>query len=156
MSRSGVSLVVGRTHPRRDPDGAGSCALLLCVGLRFEPGARPQRRLHLPAAVTHSPSVQPTQPRPRRRQTRGESFLMPSSIDAVDSAWKSTFHRSSPQSRSLPPQLLQLVDGAMEVEVLMKRMVELQQQEEECTQEEMVTRFERERSESIPTGTDRG
>uniref|UniRef100_A0A3Q3XIB3 Uncharacterized protein n=1 Tax=Mola mola TaxID=94237 RepID=A0A3Q3XIB3_MOLML len=42
---------------------------------------------------------------------------------------------------------------AMEVEVLMKRMVELQQQqeEEECTQEEMVTRFERERSESIPT-----
>lgn len=41
----------------------------------------------------------------------------------------------------------------MEVEVLMKRMVELQQQEEECTQEEMVTRFERERSESIPTGT---
>ena len=49
---------------------------------------------------------------------------------------------------------LQLADGAMEVEVLMKRMVELQQQqEEECTQEEMVTRFERERSESIPTGT---
>ncbi|CAG5891573.1 unnamed protein product [Menidia menidia] len=48
-----------------------------------------------------------------------------------------------------------LVDGAVEVEVLMKRMVELQQQqeEEECTQEEMVTRFERERSESIPTGT---
>lgn len=42
----------------------------------------------------------------------------------------------------------------MEVEVLMKRMVELQQQqEEECTQEEMVTRFERERSESIPTGS---
>lgn len=52
--------------------------------------------------------------------------------------------------------LLQLVDGAMEVEVLMKRMAELQQQqeeEEECSQEEMVTRFERERSESIPTGT---
>ena len=50
--------------------------------------------------------------------------------------------------------LLQLVDGAVEVEVLMKRMVELQQQqeEEECTQEEMVSRFERERSESIPTG----
>lgn len=42
----------------------------------------------------------------------------------------------------------------MEVEALMKRMValQLQQQEEECTQEEMVTRFERERSESIPTG----
>lgn len=39
----------------------------------------------------------------------------------------------------------------------MKRMVELQQQqeEEECTQEEMVTRFERERSESIPTGRDK-
>uniref|UniRef100_A0A672HZM1 Sestrin-2-like n=1 Tax=Salarias fasciatus TaxID=181472 RepID=A0A672HZM1_SALFA len=53
---------------------------------------------------------------------------------------------------------LQLVDGAMEVEVLMKRMVELQQQqeEEECTQEEMVTRFERERSESIPTAVVRG
>lgn len=47
--------------------------------------------------------------------------------------------------------LLQLGDGAMEVEVLMQRMVALQQQEEECTQEEMVTRFERERSESIPT-----
>lgn len=51
-----------------------------------------------------------------------------------------------------------MVDGAMEVEVLMKRMVQLQQQqqleEEECTQEEMVTRFERQRSESIPTGTD--
>lgn len=49
-----------------------------------------------------------------------------------------------------------MVDGTMEVEVLMKRMVELQQQqeeEEECTQEEMVTRFERQRSESIPTGT---
>lgn len=36
----------------------------------------------------------------------------------------------------------------------MKRMAELQQQEEEeCSQEEMVSRFERERSESIPTGT---
>ena len=35
----------------------------------------------------------------------------------------------------------------------MKRMVELQQQVEECSQEEMITRFERERSESIPTGT---
>lgn len=69
---------------------------------------------------------------------------------------KNKFRTSSPQSRSLPPHLLQLVDGAMEVEVLMKRMVELQQQEEECTQEEMVTRFERERSESIPTGMDRG
>lgn len=45
----------------------------------------------------------------------------------------------------------ELGEGAMEVEVLMQRMVELQQQEEECTQEEMVTRFERERSESIPT-----
>lgn len=40
----------------------------------------------------------------------------------------------------------------------MKRMAELQQQqeEEECTQEEMVTRFERQRSESIPTGTEVG
>lgn len=56
---------------------------------------------------------------------------------------------------SLSSFLTQLFDGAMEVEVLMQRMVELQQQqeEEECTQEEMVTRFERERSESIPTGT---
>ncbi|XP_040043954.2 sestrin-2 [Gasterosteus aculeatus] len=45
----------------------------------------------------------------------------------------------------------ELGEGAMEVEVLMQKMVELQQQEEECTQEEMVTRFERERSESIPT-----
>lgn len=74
----------------------------------------------------------------------------------VDLTRKNKFHRSSPQSRTLPPLLLQVVDGAMEVEVLMKRMVELQQQEEECTQEEMVTRFERERSESIPTGTDCG
>ncbi|KAM9807654.1 sestrin-1-like [Neosynchiropus ocellatus] len=38
----------------------------------------------------------------------------------------------------------------------MKRMVELQQLEEEWTQEEMVTRFERERSESIPTAVVRG
>ncbi|XP_041759373.1 sestrin-2 isoform X1 [Coregonus clupeaformis] len=47
-------------------------------------------------------------------------------------------------------------DGVMEVEVLMKRMVELQQQEEECSPEEMITRFERERSESIPTAVVRG
>lgn len=62
--------------------------------------------------------------------------------------------RFSPEKRVVSVSLLQLVDGAMEVEVLMKRMVELQQQqeEEECSQEEMVTRFERERSESIPTG----
>uniref|UniRef100_A0AAQ5XEF0 Sestrin 2 n=1 Tax=Amphiprion ocellaris TaxID=80972 RepID=A0AAQ5XEF0_AMPOC len=38
--------------------------------------------------------------------------------------------------QELSDHLIQLVDGAME-----------------CTQEEMVTRFERERSESIPTGT---
>lgn len=57
-----------------------------------------------------------------------------------------------PSQALLSFDLLQLVDGAVEVEVLMKRMVELQQQEE-CTQEEMVTRFERERSESIPTST---
>lgn len=52
----------------------------------------------------------------------------------------------------------ELTNGAMEVEVLMKRMVELQQQQQEeaCTQEEMVTRFERERSESIPTAVVRG
>ncbi|XP_056439047.1 sestrin-2 [Gadus chalcogrammus] len=50
----------------------------------------------------------------------------------------------------------ELTDGVMEVEVLMKRMVELQEQEEECTQEEMLTRFERERSESIPTAVVRG
>ncbi|KAM6959344.1 sestrin-2 [Aplochiton taeniatus] len=49
-----------------------------------------------------------------------------------------------------------LVDGGMEVELLMRRMVELQQQEEECSQEEMLTRFERERSESIPTAVVRG
>ncbi|XP_023267908.1 sestrin-2-like isoform X2 [Seriola lalandi dorsalis] len=57
----------------------------------------------------------------------------------------------SPHSPAHEDGRQELVDGAMEVEVLMKRMVELQQQEEECTQEEMVTRFERERSESIPT-----
>ncbi|KAM9737586.1 sestrin-2 isoform 2-T2 [Menidia menidia] len=66
-----------------------------------------------------------------------------------------------PHSPHSPPHedgRTELVDGAVEVEVLMKRMVELQQQqeEEECTQEEMVTRFERERSESIPTAVVRG
>ncbi|XP_008288703.1 sestrin-2 isoform X2 [Stegastes partitus] len=62
----------------------------------------------------------------------------------------------SPHSPAHEDGRQELVDGAMEVEVLMKRMVELQQQEEECTQEEMVTRFERERSESIPTAVVRG
>ncbi|XP_068584699.1 sestrin-2 isoform X1 [Cebidichthys violaceus] len=57
----------------------------------------------------------------------------------------------SPHSPAHEDGRQELGDGAMEVEVLMQRMVELQQQEEECTQEEMVTRFERERSESIPT-----
>ncbi|KAM7373119.1 hypothetical protein PAMP_007999 [Pampus punctatissimus] len=63
---------------------------------------------------------------------------------------------SSPHSPAHEDGRQELVDGAMEVEVLMQRMVELQQQEEECTQEEMVTRFERERSESIPTAVVRG
>lgn len=62
----------------------------------------------------------------------------------------------SPHSPAHEDGRQELVDGAMEVEVLMQRMVELQQQEEECTQEEMVTRFERERSESIPTAVVRG
>ncbi|XP_054619264.1 sestrin-2 isoform X2 [Dunckerocampus dactyliophorus] len=62
----------------------------------------------------------------------------------------------SPHSPAHEDSRQELVDGAMEVEVLMKRMVELQQQEEEYTQEEMVTRFERERSESIPTAAVRG
>ncbi|XP_071355338.1 sestrin-2 isoform X1 [Trachinotus anak] len=62
----------------------------------------------------------------------------------------------SPHSPAHEDGRQELVDGSMEVEVLMKRMVELQQQEEECTQEEMVTRFERERSESIPTAVVRG
>ncbi|KAM9838894.1 sestrin-2 isoform 2-T2 [Aulostomus maculatus] len=62
----------------------------------------------------------------------------------------------SPHSPAHEDGRQECVDGAMEVEVLMKRMVELQQQEEECTQEEMVTRFERERSESIPTAVVRG
>uniref|UniRef100_A0A3Q1GL96 Sestrin 2 n=1 Tax=Acanthochromis polyacanthus TaxID=80966 RepID=A0A3Q1GL96_9TELE len=62
----------------------------------------------------------------------------------------------SPHSPAHEDGRQELVDGAMEVEVLMKRMVELQQQEEACTQEEMVTRFERERSESIPTAVVRG
>ncbi|XP_068188549.1 sestrin-2 isoform X2 [Antennarius striatus] len=58
----------------------------------------------------------------------------------------------SPHSPAHEDGRQELCDGVMEVEVLMKRMAELQQQqEEECTQEEMVTRFERERSESIPT-----
>ncbi|XP_028316366.1 sestrin-2 isoform X2 [Gouania willdenowi] len=62
-------------------------------------------------------------------------------------------HLQSPHSSPAQEEGKQeLVDSAMEVEVLMKRMVALQQQqqvEEECTQE--VTLFERERSESIPT-----
>ncbi|XP_073319569.1 sestrin-2 isoform X2 [Pagrus major] len=64
----------------------------------------------------------------------------------------------SPHSPAQEEGKQEVVNGAMEVEVLMKRMVELQQQqeEEECTQEEMVTRFERERSESIPTAVVRG
>ncbi|XP_047461500.1 sestrin-2 isoform X3 [Mugil cephalus] len=62
----------------------------------------------------------------------------------------------SPHSPAHEDGRQETVDGAMEVEVLMKRMVELQQQEEECTQEEMATRFERERSESIPTAVVRG
>ncbi|XP_078124209.1 sestrin-2 isoform X3 [Sander vitreus] len=64
----------------------------------------------------------------------------------------------SPHSPAHEDGRQELVDGVMEVEVLMQRMVELQQQqqEEECTQEEMVTRFERERSESIPTAVVRG
>ncbi|KAK5605110.1 hypothetical protein CRENBAI_026532 [Crenichthys baileyi] len=71
-----------------------------------------------------------------------------------------TFHPPSPSHIPRSPAhedgRQELVDGAVEVEVLMKRMVELQQQEEEYTQEEMVTRFERERSESIPTAVVRG
>ncbi|KAF3707503.1 Sestrin-1 [Channa argus] len=64
----------------------------------------------------------------------------------------------SPNSPAHEDSRQELADGVMEVEVLMKRMVELQQQqeEEECTQEEMVTRFERERSEGIPTAVVRG
>ncbi|XP_041867701.1 sestrin-2 isoform X2 [Melanotaenia boesemani] len=62
----------------------------------------------------------------------------------------------SPHSPAHEDGRQDLADGAVEVEVLMKRMVELQQQEEEYTQEEMVTRFERERSESIPTAVVRG
>ncbi|XP_056153901.1 sestrin-2 isoform X2 [Lampris incognitus] len=61
----------------------------------------------------------------------------------------------SPHSPAHEDGRAELVDGGMEVEVLMKRMMELQQQEE-CTQEEMLTRFERERSESIPTAVVRG
>ncbi|XP_029603776.1 sestrin-2 isoform X18 [Salmo trutta] len=62
-----------------------------------------------------------------------------------------------PQSSHSPaPEDGKPEDGVTEVEVLMKRMVELQQQEEECSQEEMITRFERERSESIPTAVVRG
>ncbi|XP_029023041.1 sestrin-2 isoform X2 [Betta splendens] len=64
----------------------------------------------------------------------------------------------SPHSPAHEEGRSEFSDGAMEVEALMKRMVELQQQQEdeECTQEEMVTRFERERSESIPTAVVRG
>lgn len=73
----------------------------------------------------------------------------------VQPASPSHFTRS-PHSPALDDARHELLDGAMEVEVLMKRMVELQQQEEECTQEEIITRFERERSESIPTAVVRG
>ncbi|XP_010871562.2 sestrin-2 isoform X2 [Esox lucius] len=55
----------------------------------------------------------------------------------------------SPASEDGKPEV-----GVMEVEVLMKRMVELQRQE--WSQEEMITRFERERREVIPTAVVRG
>ncbi|KAJ7991668.1 hypothetical protein DPEC_G00286270 [Dallia pectoralis] len=61
-----------------------------------------------------------------------------------------------PRSHSSPAsEDGKLEDGVMEVEVLMKRMVELQRQEE-WSQEEMITRFERERREVIPTAVVRG
>ncbi|XP_046874875.1 sestrin-2 isoform X1 [Hypomesus transpacificus] len=63
----------------------------------------------------------------------------------------------SPSSPAHEDGRQELVDGGMEVEVLLRRMEELQQQvEEECSQEELITRFERERSESIPTAVVRG
>ncbi|XP_010767262.1 sestrin-2-like isoform X2 [Notothenia coriiceps] len=76
----------------------------------------------------------------------GYTFQLPSPIHPAH----------SPQCPAHEDGRQEIVDGAMEVEVLMQRMVELQLQEEECTQEEMVTRFERERSESIPTAVVRG
>ncbi|KAJ8378441.1 hypothetical protein AAFF_G00242560 [Aldrovandia affinis] len=69
------------------------------------------------------------------------------------------FHPPSPSVRSAhSPHSPAVEDGAVrqgwsdavsEVEILMKRMQVLQQQEEEFSQEEMVTRFEKERSESL-------
>ncbi|XP_056274394.1 sestrin-2 [Pseudoliparis swirei] len=77
----------------------------------------------------------------------GYTFQLPSPNHLPPSPHSPQSPRSPAHEDSRP----ELGDGAMEVEVLMQRMVALQQQEEECTQEEMVTRFERERSESIPT-----
>lgn len=45
--------------------------------------------------------------------------------------------------------LTQWTEAVNEVQLLMEKMMMVQQQEEEFTQEEMVTRFERERTESL-------
>lgn len=45
--------------------------------------------------------------------------------------------------------LTQWTQALNEVQLLMEKMMMVQQQEEEFTQEEMVTRFERERTESL-------
>lgn len=44
---------------------------------------------------------------------------------------------------------MQWTEAVNEVQLLMEKMMMVQQQEEEFTQEEMVTRFERERTESL-------
>ncbi|KAK2886935.1 hypothetical protein QQF64_014148 [Cirrhinus molitorella] len=53
----------------------------------------------------------------------------------------------SPQDKARNPQ--EWSDAVNEVQLLMERMMMVQQQGEEFTQEEMVTRFERERTESL-------
>lgn len=52
--------------------------------------------------------------------------------------------------------LTQWSEAVNEVQLLMEKMMMVQQQEEEFTQEEMVTRFERERTESLLEPTEGG
>ncbi|KAI5621524.1 sestrin 2, partial [Silurus asotus] len=79
-----------------------------------------------------------------------------------DCAAEQMSHLPSPAKNNPTPQdgcthPHKWADSVNEVQLLMEKMVMVQQQEEEFTQEEMVTRFERERTESLlePAEVDR-
>ncbi|XP_036371914.1 sestrin-2 isoform X2 [Megalops cyprinoides] len=79
---------------------------------------------------------------PEPDHTGGHAFRPPS---------PSSYSRHSPHSPAHEDGTgrQEWSDAVSEVELLMKRMQLLQQQEEEFSQEEMVTRFEKERTESL-------